>query len=317
MSHRLCKRSILCIAILLISSMYANASRAQAASRLPYDPSRVPWTDLSFGAKNFWVTVSTTIQLKSLPASEVEAELLATPQGLPIKPTLPQVYQITINTIIDPKFRAPVIIYNRIWFNPADALALGRISLRRGEDDYKKIYRFTDRGVFRHQLEPKDKKEATLDPEKWSHIKDSFYPYDLNRLKCAGASESSLPIYILSAADISSINSSLVLCVFGKRQLHRLKLQQEGTYPLRANFIEKSPQNTIRNEESINAIKIAMSAEPIESDLDEVENFSFLGLYKDIAIYFDPATRLPIQVSGIIYTVGNARLELMEVRLRQ
>jgi hypothetical protein len=40
-------------------------------------------------------------------------------------------------------------------------------------------------------------------------------------------------------------------------------------------------------------------------------------LNEDIAIYFDPATRLPIQVSGIISTVGNAHLELTEVHLRQ
>jgi len=311
------KPTIFCLSILLCGSMYGGATYAQSSSRPLYDAGRVPWTDLTFHAKNFWVEVSTTVELISLPASEVEAELLATPQGLAINPTSSHVCKMTINTTIDPKFRSPVTIYNRIWFNPADASALGRVSLRRGEDDYKKIYRFTDRGVFRHQLEPKDKKEAVLDPEKWSHIKDSFYPYDLTRLECAGATEPSLLIYVLAAADISNINNSLALCAFGKRQLHRVKLQQEGTYPLNANFIDKTQQKTIRKEESVNAIKIAIAAEPLESDLNQVENFSFLGLHKDIAIYIDPATRLPVQVSGIIATVGNAHLKLTEVRLRQ
>jgi hypothetical protein len=304
------------LSLLLCGSMYGSTTHAQSSSRPLYDPGRVPWTNLTFHAKNFWVEVSTTVQLTSLPVSQVEAELLATPQGSPIKPTSPQVSQMTINTTIDPKFRSPVNIYNRIWFNPADASVLGRIMLRRGEDDYKKIYRFTDRGVFRHQLEPKDKKEAALEPEQWSRIKDSFYPYNLTQLGCGGSTETSLLIYILSAAKISYFNNSFALCAFGKRQLHRVRLQQDGTYPLSVNFIEKTQQNTIQKEESISAIKIAINAEPVESDLNEVENFSFLGLHEDIAIYIDPATHFPVQVSGVIPTIGTVHLKLSEIQTK-
>jgi hypothetical protein len=314
--YRKYKLIIFSLSLLLSVSTYDSATQAQSSSRPLYDPCRVPWVDLSFNAKNFWVEVSTSIQFISLPAAEVDALLLPSPQGAPVKPTTPQASQMTINTIIDPKFRSPVNIYNGIWFNPIDASALGRVRLRRGEDDFKKMYRFTDQGVFRHQLEPKDKKEASLDPEKWTKIKDSFYPYDLTRLECTGVTEDSLLIYILSAADISNINKSSAVCVFGKRQLHRVKLKQEGTYPLNANFIDMTQQNAIRKEERIKALKIAITAEPMESDLKESENFSFLGLHQDIAIYIDPATHLPIQVSGIIPTIGKVHLKLSAVQMR-
>jgi hypothetical protein len=301
----------------LYFSALAGPAWAQTFHQLNLDSNRVRWTDLIFHAKNFWVEVSTTVQLTSLPFSEVETELLAAPRGLPIKPTSPQISQMTINTTINPKFRSPVNIYNRIWFNPADASALGRIRLRRGEDNFKKMYRFTRQGVFRHQIEPKDRKEALLAPENWTHKSDNFYAYDPAQLGCSGVTERSLLIYILSAADLSRIGSPISLCVFEKRQLHRVRLKQEGTYPINVNFIDKTQQNAIRKEESINALKIAITAEPMESDLNEVENFSFLGLHKDIAIYLDPATRLPIQVSGIIPTIGRAHLNLIEVRLNQ
>jgi hypothetical protein len=317
MVYRKYKSIVFSLALLLCSSMYGNAARAQSSSGLQYNPNRVPWTDLTFHAKNFWVEVSTRVELISLPAAEAEALLLPSPKGTPIKPATPQVYQMTINTTIDPKFRSPVNIYNRIWFNPMDATALGRIWLRRGEDDYKKIYRFTRQGVFRHQIEPKNKKEASLAPENWSNQSDNFYAYDPAKLGCSGITERSLLIYILSASDISKTGNPLSLCVFDKRQLHRVKLQQEGTYPINVNFVEKAQQKEIRKEERIDALKVAINAEPMESDLNEVENFSFLGLNENIAIYFDPATRLPIQVSGIISTVGNAHLELTEVHLRQ
>ena len=214
--------------------------------------------------------------------AQIEALLLRSPEGVPVKPSGSHVAQLTIHTLIDPKFRPPVNIYNRIWFNPADAAALGRIWLRRGEDDYKKIYRFTDRGVFRHQLEPRDKNEAALDPERWTHIKDSFYPYDLKSLRCAGATDPSLLIYIICAAEIPNMSNLSALCVFGKRQLHRVQLRQEGTLSLKINYMEKNRQFETRKEGTLKAQEIAITAQPLENDSEEVENFSFLGFQRDI-----------------------------------
>ena len=150
---------------------------------------------------------------------------------------------MTIQTTIDPSFRPPVSLYSRIWFDPTNASILGRVMLRRGEDDFKKIYRFTDRGVFRNQLEPKDIQEAALDPAKWTAIKDSFYPYDLTRLECSGVTEPSILTYIFNAAAISKIDDPLSLCAFGKRQLQHVIVQREGTYPVSANYIEKRQQD--------------------------------------------------------------------------
>jgi len=302
------------IAMVGCGALYGKAM-AESSSSLTLDAGQVQWKRLSFFAKKkFQVEVSTQIDLASLPSSRAEAELPTSRQGIPIKLDSDRVSQMTVNTVIDPVFRPPVNIYNRIWFNPRDAEALGRIRLRRGEDDFKKIYRFTDRGVFRHRMEPKDIKEALQEPEKWTDIKDSFYPYNLTQLGCTIATERSLLLYILSAAEISKIGNSFSLCVFGKRQLHRLQLKQEGTYPVNVNFMDNTQPNEIRKQERINAIKIAITAEPMESDLNEVENFSFLGLHKDISIFIDPATHFPVQVSGIIPGIGTVHLKLNEVK---
>lgn len=306
-----------CMAALFCFAAFNRAFGAESFSDLKLDANRVPWTQLSFHAKNFWVEVSTNIELRSLQTSDVEALLLKSPRGGPIKPTTPQAYQITINTTIDPVFRSPVNIYNRIWFNQADAAALGRVRLRRGEDDFKKTYRFTNQGVFRYRMEPKDKKEASLEPKQWTNVKDSFYPYDMNRLKCAGVTERSLLIYILSAAATSKFNNALSLCVFGKRQLHRVKLQNAGVYPIKVNYIEERQQAKIRRQGIVQTLKVTLSSEPLESDLKAAENFSFLGFHKSIAIYIDPATHLPIQASGIIPTIGKAHLKLREAHINR
>ena len=306
---------ILLLIYLLCSGSLPEKIWAKSIAFPKLDVKRVPWTRLSFHAKNFWVEVSTDIQLKSLPASIVADLLLATPKGTPIKPASPKISHMKINTTIDPRFRSPVSLQNRIWFNPADATALGRIRLRRGEEDFKKIYRFTKQGVFRHRMEPKNKKEVSLAPEKWTDIADSFYPYDQARLGCSGVSERSLPIYILSAASTSKLPDSMSLCVFGKRQLHRVTLRKAGEHPIHVSFIEKNLQRETHKKGIVNTIKFTLTSEPLESDLKEDENFSFLGFRKDISIYIDPVTHLPIQATGIIPTVGKVKLNLSEAQI--
>lgn len=308
--------AIACLFAIFSLMMICSSARAQSFSHLKLNPKQVQWTDLLFQAKNFWVEVSTRVALKSLSGTDVEAALLSSPKGAPVKAAKTEVYQMAIDTTIDPTFRPPVNIHNKIWFNPDDAAALGRVRLRRGDDYFKKMYRFTDQGVFRHRVEPKNKKEASMEPEHWTDTKDSFYPYDPTRLGCPVVSERSLLVFILSAVDFSKNSDPLSLCVFGKRALHRVQLQKQGLYRLSVNYIEKTQQRTIRKDGSLDALKVAITAEPMDSELKEPENFSFLGFQSDIVIYIEPSSRLPIQAGGVIPTIGMAQLKLNEVTWR-
>ncbi len=308
-------QGVFCLTILLGFLALISSAQAQTGFHLDLEPQQVPWSQLSFHAKNFWVEVSTDIQMKSLRASDLDAVLLKSPKGISIKPKTSQINEMTINTIIDPRFRSPVKINNHIWFNPADASALGRIRLRRGENDFKKMYRFTDQGVFRHRIEPKDKKEASLEPEQWTDIKDVFYPYAPDRLGCAAITERSLLVYILSATSPVNSIEPISLCVFGKRQLHRVQFRKEGVRPIHVQYIEKNLMGKTRKKEgTLKALKIAITAKPINSGQEEAENFSLFGLQKNLAIYIDPSSSLPIQFSGVIPSIGNADLKLNRVQ---
>jgi hypothetical protein len=294
-----------------------SSAGAQPISHLKLDTHRASWSHLSYHAKNFWVEVSTDIQMKSIQASDLEAVLPASPKGKSIKPKTSQMTEIIVNTVINSRFRSPVKIHNRVWFNPANAAAIGRIRIRRGEDDFKKMYRFTDQGVFRHRIEPKNKSEAMLEPDEWTDIKDNFYPYDMNQLNCPSVSERSALVYILSAVAMSKSDTPQTICVFGKRQLHRVQLKKEGIHPIKVDYIEKKQEKEIRKDSVVKAFKIVISAQPFSPHSEDPENFSFLGFHKDISVYIEPASGLPVHISGIIPTVGRADLKLSEVRLKQ
>ena len=294
----------------------SDSTRAQSYSQIKLDPKRVPWTQLSYGINNFSAEVSVQVQLESLPAAEVEAALIKSPRGVPIKAWRPQSNRITVHYMVDSLFQSPVKTINQVWFNPKDATALGRLRLRRGKADFKKDYRFTEQGVFRHQREPKDQQETSKQPEKWTDVKDTFYAYNLNQLGCPNVTERLVLIYIASAAELSKSMQPLSFCVFGRRQLFHVRLKPEGFHSLKVDFLEKKQHGEIRRRGEVEALKIALETQPLASDLEKVEDFSFLGFQEDIAIFIDPVSTIPIQLSGKISMVGNVTIKLNEVWLR-
>ncbi len=315
---KICKKLLLFLSSFMVIQLacFSNSTPAQSYPQIKLEPSRVPWLQLTYGIKNFTAEVTTHVRLESLPTAAVEAALIKSPQGVPIRVSRPESYKISVQKIVDPIFRSPVTTVDQVWFNPQDATALGRIRLRRGNDDFKKVCRFTEQGVFRNQREPNDQQEASQQPEKWTNVNDTYYAYNLAQLGCPTASERLVLIYIVSAAEISESTQPLSLCVFGKRQLFHVRLRPQGLQSLKVDYIEKRQQTEVRRQGRSEALKIAFETQPLASDLEKVENFSFLGFQKDIAIFIDPVSNLPVQISGEIPNVGEVTIKLLEVQLR-
>lgn len=306
---------ILWLSLILVKDS-SNSIWSQSNSQLELDANRVPWVNLFFQAKSFWVDVTNHLHLEPKSAAEVESALIKSTQGDAIEIPAAGGYKLTSDTIIDSIFQPTVKISDQVWFDPKDATALGRTMLRRGEDDFKKIYRFTQQGVFRHRWEPKNQEEAKKDPEQWTDVLDTFYPHNLAQLGCANVSERLLLVYIVSALEQLDNDKPQFLCIFGKRQLFEVQLKSAGLHSVEIDFVEKRHQNEHHRQGTVKAHKILLKTRPLESSLEKEENFSFLGFHKKIAFFIDPTSRLPIQVSGEIPTVGNATLKLREVQLR-
>ena len=262
------------------------------------------------------VDVDVDVHLDYLSAGDVEAALIEARQGTALQVPAQGAYRLGNDIVIDSIVQPPVKISNRVWFDPKDATALGRIRLRRGEDDFKKLYRFTQQGVFRHRIEPRDEQEARQDPERWTDVRDTFYAYNLDQLGCANVSERLLLIYIASAVEQFEDNKPLFLCVFAKRQLFQVKLESAGLHSLKVDYIEKNQQSKHQRKDKVDAHKIILESRPLESDLPKVENFSFLGFHKNITFYIHPTSKLPLQISGEMPRAGKVTVKLHKVQLR-
>ncbi len=310
--HRLAIALLFSIMILVMPGSALSGGDPHADTHALIDPRRVAWKHLGYRAKNWKVDISVDIALSRLPSDQAEAGLLEAGQGVPVRSSGAEAMLITLDMMLDAALRDPVHVTNKVWFDPQDAAALGRFRLRRGEDDFEKTYRFTRQGVFRRNLEPQGKAEAQRDPDQWSRKGSNFYAFDRERLGCPVVSERLLLIYMVSALERITTDSPFVVCVFGKRQLHRVTLSPGGEATLAVDFREKRAGAEVQRTGAVKARKIKLTTEPLASDLDAPENFSFLGMHEDIVIHVDPDAGLPLQVNGRIKKFGAAELKLTQ-----
>lgn len=288
----------------------------QSFSHLKLDPDQVPWSRLTFRAKRAVVDVKVDVRLASFATTEFESVWRTNPWSLPLPSLDQKIYNINVNRVIDHIFSPPVTLWNQVLFEPIQAVAFYRVRWRQGKDDVKRIYWFSREGVHRLRRKPGNKGESSGDPGKWTDARTSFYPYDLTRLGCPQFTEPMLLIYLLSAARMDKKGDDLSLCVFGKQQLHRVRMQVEGLHTIEVDYSENREEGKFRKKGKVDGLRVTLEAQSLLSSQKDAENFSFLGFHKDITIDIDPELRIPLQVSGRIPTIGGVALKLSGVSMR-
>jgi hypothetical protein len=304
------------LVLLLILDLSVNLCQAQSSAPDKFESPPIPWSLLSYQANSIFGKVTTEIRLAALPAEEAADLLIAVPQGGEVLPELDStIMTITVHSDIKPLFGSNEILKAQAWYDPKDVKVLQRDRLRLGKERWQKSYRFTNQGVFRLRTKPQNSKEDELPPEQWTRIREAFYAYNHEGRNCAAVLEPSGLIYLVSANDFKIQELPLNLCVFNKKQLHRLNVSFAGHRRLAVNYLEKTGGNQIRREKHIDAVKISFQPRALVPEDKESEEFSFLGLKGDFDIYLDKASNLPVLVSGKISTLGKVDIKLQEVEL--
>ena len=308
---------ILTLILLLLGGSFRHLwAQSDSGHLLELDANRIRWSQLVFSAKSIWADVTVDVRLEPQSKARMQTELPANRQGDPIPTPDAGGYRMTTDIVTDVALKSPVHKKNHVWFIPHNGTALGRIRLRRGKDDSKKLYRFTQQGVFRHRQEPKNKQETMLKPENWTDTADRFYPYSLQQSGCANVTDRLLLVYIAAAAGMQANSQPLSVCVFGKRKLFQVRLKPAGNQSIKSDFAEINPQAETRRQGKLNALKIDLEIEPLASESAIDENFSFLGLRDNISVLIETATNLPIQIRGDIPSAGKAVLNLQSARIK-
>jgi len=197
-----------------------------------------------------------------------------------------------------------------IWFD-GKALHPGkRIRLSGGNDPWVKSYCWEGNGVRRLKILPGKSSEKKQSPSKWKKRSESFYEYPADATGCSTILDPSVVFYMLSTLDLKSQKKPMEICVFGRKQLHRVTVRQEKPSSLKVAYKERSASGEVTVKDKITPAVFSISTKALPATKQKPEAYSFLGLNKDIRIFMDPEKRLPVKIIGTNNSIGELVLDL-------
>ena len=291
------------------------SASGETAFILDVEPANVKWSRLSYKAKSIFGKVKTDVQAQIVRVEDISPLLMTDPAGEALQPSGETAIALTINSNIEPLFGTDEVLNTKSWFNPNGVGALQRVRLRQGKDKWLKSYRFTKTGVFRLRKKPQDSREENLPFEQWTKIRNHFYVYGDKGLECSQILESGSLLYFVSAIDLTMIQNPLSLCVFNKKQLHRVKVSIAGAQNFKVKYLEKRGNSHTQIDKKIDTVKISFQPKSMAPANSAPEAFSFLGLKGDFEIYLAKSSGIPVRVSGRTSIFGRIVLHLQKVHL--
>jgi hypothetical protein len=300
----------LLFAVLLAMVHRGVAAAAAGPSGCAGSDAGLPWRSLELVSEGVLTRVTTRAELEKVAASAVLARLIEAPGREPRQPSGERVAVLTVQSDIR-MLAGGFETKSRLWFDPGDGSPLQLSRTRRGRDDYEKIYRFTDGGVYRVRRTPDGPREAKLPPARWSLVKESYYPLSGQDKGCAGLLESSQLLYVLSASPPPAAATPREYCVFDRQALYRVRVVQTARESAKTAYVDTAGHARRPDEARVDAYRLGLSAGG-GGDEDEPA-FSFLGLQGDIRILLSATERLPLRVGGKVPGFGSVELELRQL----
>jgi len=303
----------------LIFSLLGNpglTAQAKSAPAFKLAADKIFWQHLSYRAESFVGKMTSNISLAALTVEDAADNLITAASGCAVKASGAPVFFLESHSNIKPLFGSNEILTTQSWIDSNSAAALQRIRRRQGRETWQKSYRFTNKGVFRLKKKPKDSREAKLPLDQWTQTRESFYDYAPASPNCSAILEPGGLLLVASVIKQWQQESPFNLCVFNKKQLHRVKVSVAGIRRLKVKYIEKSGIEHRRRDTEIDAVQISFEPHALVQNSQEPETFSFLGLKGNFDIFIDPNSGLPVQISGKIAAFGTIDVRMQEVELR-
>ena len=270
----------------------------------------IPWTELIFKGSKFFT--STTLKIKLGLGGQLSDDL-STEIGTDNCDYSENLYNSKLLTV-QSSTRGVGFSQNqyeeKVWFKETTFGPYKRVRLNSGDVPWVKSYYWGDKGVRREKIFPGNPSENKQAPVTWTKRTESFYEYPEEVTGCDTISDPSLIFYILSAFQPVRQSKSFEICVFGRKQLHRMTIVQEKYSSLKVSYKSRSASQEVIVEGKITPTVFSITTKTFLPRESEQEIFSFLGLHRDIRIYMDPEKRLPVRITGRNNSFGGVTLDL-------
>lgn len=289
-------------------ALLAWAGPAPGAGGASLDPALPGWSDLEFSASRLLLSASARVSIAG-PKTPGE-ELLVPPEGRPVAAG-PVVMDIHYVTRLAGQHTDMTLVVD-----PSSAAALQMVLLDSGRRQRERTWRFTDSGAYHWTRRPAGSAQAKRPPPQWSDRTEGFrrYPADPGG---RSVTDATALLYILSAAPLRAPGDRYDILEFSRRELHLVTAEARDNITLKVDFTQRQDGRVIRRKQSLPALRISLRGSLFrDADGSDDDPFRLMGLTDGIEVALDPATRMPLQVSGSMPYLGKVTFRLTSATLR-
>lgn len=272
-------------------------------------PAAPAWSSFTMQASRLGSTATAVVERRMIAASAARSVFIDSPRGRPLETAQAEVQKLSITVVIEITGGRRIRLENHLWSDPHTGSPLYLVRTRDGLKDYHQQFRFTREGVFRRQREPASAREAAGPPESWSKRGEHFYPFPGDGARCPPIIESSQLIPLAAAFGEDGLGNVGPLCVFHKRQVHRVRLQPQPPQPIRFDFLERGPDGEKRRVGTVSVPGMRLTSQPIGSYRGNVEDFVREGTF----FFLSPEGSWPLAAVGEMPFFGQVEMSLTEI----
>ena len=265
--------------------MLAGVSLTAAGVDAPQLPA---WQVLEFEEQAFWATARSRVEITAAPTDEQYWELEAS------------------SSVVDNSEQVLLSI------DPTSGRVHQRSRLSQGRDQRLKSFDYQADYILRERRERRDPgANPAVPPGEWplSSSKKISYP--------ASATDSVVtnPYVLLLLAgrlQAQGPGTSAEVLVHTDLNFYRVRLTCGNGIPITVDY-QVTGDGSVSGKRDTLAVVLHISP---EGTLEEKADFSLFGLYKDIILFFDRSSGLPLQVRGIAPRIGATEINLKSVTMR-
>jgi hypothetical protein len=288
------------------ADLTATTAAGQGAARL----SEVGWSELTFKARKLLLSATATLRVSRLPAAADHGVRLEVPEGTALP--LPETGLTVVTTATDLPFGRNEL--TTVWLDPASGAALQSEKLVTGSKAYWKLWRYTRRGFFRWRSEPAGGREKSLGREAWSRRDDRLMCWQEPLPEGRRVTDSYALLYLISAARLDREGSRLQCTIFSKGRCAELEFVAGEMVSAKVDFVEVAGGTELRRRGEMllrqvtGSGRLAGTASP-SSDVD----LGFLGMRGELSVLLEPASGIPVLVSGRADNIGRLVVRLQRL----
>lgn len=273
----------LCRSLLLLAGLASSPVPATETNTLPSLP---VWQVLEYEQKAFFVTAKSRVEIATAADNSEHWRLTASSS----------VASNSEDVTLD--------------LTGAEGKALYRSRLSKGKDQRLKTYDFLQTHIERVRRNPPPK--TKLPPGEWpvSSRKDIAYPQEAAGKVVTDA----YALLALAGRFQASGAEAAEVIVNTQSNFYLVSMTHSNDKPgIKVSYQVEGTQAAVTGKRSTHAVALAVT--PV-GDQPDKHDFSLLGLSGDITILFDVDSGLPLQLRGTAPRIGDAKIDLKRVMLR-